>query len=102
MAKDVLHVVPHEQAWAVRREGNERVTTTSPTQRDAIEAARELAKEQDDIVIHRPDGTIRERVTYYGSGSPQEAARGEEAARGDSPAGGRARPAGTPPAGAQV
>ena len=67
MAKDVLHVVPHEQAWAVKREGNERVSSTHTTQKDAIEAARELAKERDDIVIHRPDGTIRERVTYIGS-----------------------------------
>lgn len=67
MAKDVLHVVPHADNWAVRREGNERVSSTHPTQKDAIEAARDLAKEQDDIVIHRPDGTIRERVTYYGS-----------------------------------
>jgi hypothetical protein len=67
MAKDVLHVVPHEQAWAVKREGNERASSTHPTQKDAIEAARDLAKERDDIVIHRPDGTIRERVTYTGS-----------------------------------
>jgi hypothetical protein len=51
----------------VRREGNERVSSTHPTQKDAIEAARELARERDDIVIHRPDGTIRERVTYLGS-----------------------------------
>src|SRR5688500_832737 len=65
MAKDVLHVVPHEQAWAVKREGNERVSSTHTTQKDAIEAARELAKERDDIVIHRADGTIRERVTYH-------------------------------------
>lgn len=69
MAKDILHVVPHEQAWAVRREGNERVSSTHPTQHDAIESARELAKERDDIVIHRPDGTIRERVTYTGNGA---------------------------------
>src|SRR5829696_7412576 len=68
MAKSVLHVVPHNnQDWAVKREGNERASSTHPTQKDAIEAARELAKELDDIVIHRPDGTIRERVTYYGS-----------------------------------
>jgi len=64
MSKDVLHVVPHNDAWAVKREGNERATTTHQTQRDAIEAARNLATEGDDIVIHRPDGTIRERSTY--------------------------------------
>jgi hypothetical protein len=67
MAKSVLHVVPHDQGWAVKREGNDRTSSTHGTQKDAIEAARELAKEQDDIVIHRPDGTIRERVTYSGS-----------------------------------
>jgi hypothetical protein len=80
MAKDVLHVVPHEQAWAVRREGNERVSSTHTTQKDAIEAARELAREQDDIVIHRPDGTIRERVTYIGS---HEATNGHRRAEGE-------------------
>lgn len=68
MAKDILHVVPHDEAWAVRREGNERVSSTHQTQKDAIEAAREMAKERDDIVVHRPDGTIRERVTYFGEG----------------------------------
>jgi hypothetical protein len=67
MSKSVLHVVPHDQHWAVKREGNERASSTHPTQKEAIEAARELAKELDDIVIHRPDGTIRERVTYFGA-----------------------------------
>jgi hypothetical protein len=64
VSKDVLHVVPHNEAWAVKREGNERATSTHQTQRDAIESARNLATEGDDIVIHRPDGTIRERSTY--------------------------------------
>lgn len=73
MAKSVLHVVPHNQVdWAVKREGNERASSTHTTQKEAIEAARELAKELDDIVIHRPDGTIRERVTYYGSNGHAE------------------------------
>jgi len=67
MSKSVLHVVPHDQAWAVKREGNERASSTHQTQKEAIESARELAKELDDIVIHRADGTIRERVTYYGT-----------------------------------
>jgi hypothetical protein len=51
----------------VKREGNERASSTHQTQKEAIESARELAKELDDIVIHRADGTIRERVTYYGT-----------------------------------
>jgi hypothetical protein len=67
MVKDVLHVVPQDDLWGVKREGNERNSSTHPTQKDAIEAARELAHEGDDIVIHRPDGTIRDRITYAGS-----------------------------------
>lgn len=66
MAKETLHVVPHEQGWAIKREGNGRSSSNHTTQKDAIEAARELAKDQDNIVIHRPDGTIRERITYSG------------------------------------
>jgi hypothetical protein len=67
MAKEVLHVVPHNEGWAVKREGNERSSSTHGTQKDAIDSARELAHEGDDIVIHRPDGTIRDRMTYVGS-----------------------------------
>ncbi|HVK08293.1 MAG TPA: DUF2188 domain-containing protein [Gemmataceae bacterium] len=67
MAKDVLHVVPQDENWGVKREGNERNSSTHTTQKEAIEAARELAREGDDIVIHRPDGTIRDRITYTGS-----------------------------------
>ena len=69
MAKSVLHVVPQDQHWAVKREGSDRASSTHDTQKEAIEAARDLAKELDDIVIHRTDGTIRERVTYTGSSS---------------------------------
>jgi len=66
MAKDVLHVVPNGDGWAVKREGNERMSSTHDTQKNAIEGARELAKMGDDIVIHRPDGSIRDRITYSG------------------------------------
>lgn len=64
MGKDTLHVVPHDETWAVKREGNERASSTHDTQKEAIDAARGFAKDGDDIVIHRPDGTIREKVTY--------------------------------------
>jgi hypothetical protein len=64
MAKDVLHVVPQDESWGVKREGNERNSSTHGTQKEAIEAARNLAREGDDIVIHRPDGTIRDHITY--------------------------------------
>lgn len=60
------HVVPHpEGGWAVRREGSDRVTSRHPTQSDAIDAGREIARNQrSELVIHRRDGTIRDSDSY--------------------------------------
>ncbi len=72
MAKDTLHVVPHDGSWAVKREGNERASSVHKTQREAIDAARELATEGDELVVHRSDGAIREHTTYTPPGSLQD------------------------------
>src|SRR5262245_55093523 len=66
MSKDVLHVVPQGESWAIKREGNERSSSIHDTQKDAIDSAHNLADDGDDIVIHRADGTIRNRVTSVG------------------------------------
>jgi len=59
------HVVPREGRWAVRGEGNERVTSIHDTQREAIDAARQIAQRQrTEVVIHRPDGRIRDKDSY--------------------------------------
>jgi uncharacterized protein YdaT len=59
------HVVPHGDDWAVRREGSSRVTRRTRTQSEAIDLAREIARNQgSEVVIHRPDGTIRDRDSY--------------------------------------
>ncbi len=61
----VQHVVPYEGDWAVRGEGNERVTEVFERQDDAIERAREIAiNYRSAVVIHRKDGTIRDRMNY--------------------------------------
>jgi len=65
------HVVPHDQGWAVRGEGNKRVTRVVSTQKDAIDVARQIAKKQkSEVVIHRPDGTIRDRDSHGGDPCP--------------------------------
>jgi hypothetical protein len=64
MTKDTLHVVPHDGSWAVKREGKERPNSTHKTQREAIDAARDLATEGDELVIHRLDGAVRGHTTY--------------------------------------
>jgi hypothetical protein len=60
-----IHVVPHGDKWATRKEGAERAGTVTNTQGQAINAAREQAqRERVDVVIHRPDGTIRDSDSY--------------------------------------
>ncbi len=59
------HVVPHEGGWAVRRESNKRVTATYKLQEQAIRKAKRIAKKyKSDVIIHRKDGTIRDRINY--------------------------------------
>lgn len=59
------HVVPYQDKWAVRGEGNEKVTSTHDTQAQAIQGAREIAiNQRSEVVIHRPDGTIRDKDSY--------------------------------------
>lgn len=59
------HVVPCEDGWAVRREGNKRVTSKHRKQSTAIRKAKTIAKRYDaDVIIHRASGGIRERISY--------------------------------------
>ena len=65
MSKPRQHVVPAGDQWGVRREGSNRLTSIHPTQGDAIDAGREIARnQQTELVIHRPDGTIRDSDSY--------------------------------------
>jgi hypothetical protein len=71
MAKEDYHVVPHNDGWAVRREGAERVSSQHGTQTEAIQAGQSLARNHGtELVIHRPDGTIRDSDSYGRDPSP--------------------------------
>lgn len=59
------HVVPYEDGWAVRREGNKRITSRHRKQSTAINKAKALAKKyKADVIIHRENGGIRDRISY--------------------------------------
>jgi len=58
-----FHIIPHGDGWAVKKEGVERTHSTHDTQKAAIDSARDIAKEGDELVVHRTDGTVREAVT---------------------------------------
>lgn len=65
MSKKDQHVVRRGKDWAVRGEGNKRDTSRHETQAKAIERAREIAQnQQSEVVIHRPDGRIRDKDSY--------------------------------------
>ena len=65
MAGKNQHVVPHQDSWAVKGAGNQRATSVHDTQQQAIDAARDIArKQQSELVIHRPDGRIRDKDSY--------------------------------------
>jgi hypothetical protein len=59
------HVVRREDGWAVRGEGNKRDTSHHDTQRQANDAASDIARNQgSEVLIHGVDGKIRERNSY--------------------------------------
>lgn len=65
MPKQSQHVVPYKSKWAVRGEGNSRVTSVHSTQSLAIDEARRIAiNNKAEVVIHRPNGTIRDKNSY--------------------------------------
>lgn len=65
MAGKNQHVVPRDDAWAVRGAGNSRDTSHHRTQAEAERAAREIAiNQKSEVLVHGEDGRIRERNSY--------------------------------------
>lgn len=59
------HIVPHADGWALRGEGNQRVSSVHDTQQQAIEAGRQTAINQGtELLVHGRNGQIRERNSY--------------------------------------
>lgn len=71
MAGKNQHVVPHPNGWAVKGEGNGRATSVYDTQQEAIDAGREIARnQQSELVVHRPNGQIREKDSHANDSFP--------------------------------
>jgi uncharacterized protein YdaT len=71
MTKKDIHVVPHKDGWATKKEGAQRAGTVAETQKAAIDRAREQAKrDRVEVVIHRKDGTIRDSDSYGNDPNP--------------------------------
>lgn len=61
-----FHVVPHDEGWAVEKEGASRATSVHSVKAEAVKAGRERAKAgaSGRLVIHRQDGTIQDTFSY--------------------------------------
>lgn len=65
MTKRNQHVVPHDRGWAVQGAGAGRATSVHPTQQAAIDAARDIARNQgSELLIHGRNGQIRARDSH--------------------------------------
>lgn len=65
MSKKNVHVVPHPEGWAVKREGADRASSVHDRKADALDAGRDLArKDEVELVIHGQDGKIQDSDSY--------------------------------------
>ncbi len=60
------HVTPHPNGgWQVKGANNERATKRTDTQAEAINIAREIARNQEsELIIHGRNGQIKEKDSY--------------------------------------
>jgi hypothetical protein len=73
MPKKNQYVVKHENGWAVRGEGNSKVTKHFDTQKDAIDYGRDIARnQQSELRIQNRQGKFREGYSYGNDPYPPE------------------------------
>ncbi len=71
MERKGQHVVRSEDGWAVRRAGASKATSIHQTQKEAIDAATRIARNQKtELYVHGEDGRIRDRKSYGSDPSP--------------------------------
>lgn len=60
------HVTPHpDGGWQVKGAGNSKATARTTTQSDAYNIARDIAiNQKSEVVIHRPNGQIRDKNSF--------------------------------------
>lgn len=67
------HVVKHPDGWAVKGAGNSKATKVTRTQKEAIEIAEKIARNQEsDTKIHGADGKIRAGNSYGNDPCPPQ------------------------------
>jgi len=73
MPRNERHVTPHPNGgWQVKKPGASRASDRTETQADGIDRARDILGNNGggEIVIHRPDGSIRDSDTVSPGNDP--------------------------------
>ncbi len=69
--KKNVHVVPHQNGWAVKTARSEKAVKVTETQKKAIVIGKSVAQNQkSELVIHRPNGRIRDKDSYGNDPNP--------------------------------
>lgn len=65
MNKKNIHVLPNQGNWRVQTDGSKKAYRTTSTQKEAIEIAKQVAKNnKSELLIHGKNGQIREKNSY--------------------------------------
>lgn len=65
MSKKDIHVVPHSEGWAVKKEGASRASSLHSTKADALSVGRDQARrERVELVTHNKNGRISDSDSY--------------------------------------
>ena len=70
MSKKNVHIVPQGKKWVVKPEGSKPISSHK-TQTAAAAAGKKVAKKNEsELVIHRPNGQIRDKDSYGNDPNP--------------------------------
>ncbi len=60
------HLKPREEGWEIRQEGAKKAERLFDTKREALDAARELARQNEPsrLIVYRTDGSVANRHAY--------------------------------------
>lgn len=65
------HVTKHQGGWQVKGAGNDKATKVTGTQKEAIDIARNIAKNQEsELLIHGKNGRIRQKDSHGNDNYP--------------------------------
>jgi len=76
MSKKNVHVVPNANGWSVKQAGRQAAASNHRTQGAAETAGRRLAQRNEaELVIHRPNGQIRDKDSFGADRNPPRDAK---------------------------